>query len=464
MRVRHLAFASCLAGWALGAPAAEVSGSATTIFRVYDLLNDEDEQGLGTQAVRSWRPLDEILHLSVEDWGGRGAWSFTTDMRGRIDVGGGPGTQSDFQVLLADVGWRSKSGAIEVHLGRLSSTVGLGWHAYDGARVDFDGAEHVRGFAYAGLPQPWGSLKEPGADDGDPATLDADWTLGAGLALVAPRHGTFGLDYEVSRAGSVTVWEVLGADLSFGTGAFRVSANTDYSLVTEEHHDTAVELQGTIDGRHVVTGRYTRVLPIFAIDTIWNVFEVNPYDEVRVSYEHRGRKRLQWGGYVSHESYEETEYDGPQDMRHAAATFTYAAPRHGKFRTELGWQEGWASDRLTLRSDADWDLTPRWRAGAGLSVGRYENAYRLGESDELWSLRARVQHDHAGRWNLAIEVEDYVGEGSNNLRAAMVFGTKFGAARRSRPWWGGRWGDAWGGGSPTRAESADEAAAGGGVQ
>jgi hypothetical protein len=438
------AAAACLL--ACTAFAGTFQGDATTIFRVYDLVHDADQLD-GVQRVRTYRPLDQYLRLSWDQLGAREGWSVDVSLRGRVDLASGKeGVQEDFQVLHAHATWRSPRGTLDLSFGRLRSVVGLGWHAFDGARLDFRRLRRAQFFVQAGLPIPLGENEEP------------DWsgfTWGAGATFIAPEHGRLGFDYELRRFDGVTTEETLGVDAELSAGRFELAANADYSVPNDRFGETAAVLRCGLARAQFLEARFTRVEPVLPTDSIFAVFTINAYSETRLSWERRGPKGLDVGAFVSWEDYEDTGLEGEQDIQRAAATMRHEGSRRARHRGELGWQSGWSGDDLALRYDVDLDVTARLRVGGGVSVSRYENAYRLDEEDEEAVLRARVWYDHFGRWDLAIGIDQYWGRDRDTTRGQLVFRTKLGAARRERPWWGGHWGAAWAGGSAPRAEAGD---------
>ena len=442
---------------AIPARAVEFSGSSTTILRSFDVLHVElRDNGQPIQRVISYRPLDQYLRFSWDDFGRRGAWSADVSVRGRVDLGTGKGSwqEDDLDVLLAQARWRSAQRLVGLTLGRQQAITGMGWHAFDGARLDFEKLKRLRVFVHAGYPV---DLFEGGASDMGGST----W--GMGVTGVLPKHGTIGVDYEIRRGegevfdpatftthrkDGVLLEETAGFDASFHARKTTFDANADYSLLLDTFGETSFVLGQEIRRKHHLEARWTRVRPIFPSDSIWAVFELNPYDETRLSYEFRGDGPLDVGGYVSFEDYTHEEHPGmtdpdpsdlPEDIRRAAATLRWEGRRDTVHRTEIGWQRGWTGARLGFRHDSDWSLNPRWRVGAGLSVHRYENRYRLDEPDEVAAVRGRIRHDHDGKWDLALEVEQYFGRDRNSMRASLIFGTRFGKARGTLPWWGGAW-------------------------
>lgn len=444
---RRAVAAVALLAVASAAGAAEFSGEAVTVFRLVDLVQDID----GVQKVRSYRPLDQLLRLGWHDVGARRAWSVDVALRGRMDLATDlTGGTDDFDVLTAHADWRSPRGLVRLRIGRQQAVTGFGWHVFDGARVDLRAKRRGRFFLHVGFPIDVFENDEPDL---------GSFTWAAGATALFPGRGSFGVDYEVRRFGAVTTDENAGADLSLTWGRTTLAANADYSVLLDRLGETTTVLRHGVTRRHWIEARLTRVEPIFPSDSIWAVFDANPYDEARLSWEYRGDTGLRIGAFLSEEDYRDTEFPGPQDVRRVAATFSWTrGPRRVRHRGELGWQRGFSGSRLGGRYDVDWSFAPRWRAGAGASLHRYENAYRLSEEDETAAVRARVRHDHFGRWDLALEVEQHVGRQRDTLRATLVFGTKLGRARHSRPWWSGRFGESVVRGGATRRELRDAAA------
>jgi len=424
------------------ARAGTFAGSATTVFRAFDLVQVPID---GQQKVRTYRPLDQTFVLSFADFGRDGRWSADVELRGRVDLATGrEGGEDDFDVMVAQVRWRAPSDVVHLTIGRQQSITGLGWRVFDGVRADFPKLARADFFLFAGLPQ---EPFENGAPDG------GSFTWGAGAAARFPGWGRLSLDGVLRRFDGVTTEETAGFDLDLGHRRTRVGVNADYSVLLDRFGETAAVVRQELKGGHAIEGRWTRVEPIFDADSIWAVFESNPYDELRLAWEYRGPKGLAVGAYVSDESYEDTDFPGQQDIQRAAVTFS----REGKGtrrlsqRGEAGWQDGFSGSRLGGRYDVDVDLAPRVRLGGGAAVHRYENVYRLTDSDETVTVRARLAYDHFGRWTLALEGQQFFGRDRDTTRGTLVFSTKLGAARRERPWWGDPWGPAWGGGvSPRR--------------
>jgi hypothetical protein len=444
------------------AAAAEFSATTTTIVRGFDLIHREIP---GVERVRKFRPIDQLVRASYADFGHRSAWTLDGQVRFRLDAATGryggsldPATgaprwekDEDLDVLVAKAGWKSKEGLLELGIGRQQAITGFGWHAYDGVRLDFPKLDHFRVFTLAGLPVELGRLGSPQTDG---------FTWAAGVTGVFPRHGSLGVDYELRRRDGSTTDETLGVDLGLRFGDTTLEANADYSLLLATFGETSASVRHVAGRRHDFEARFTRIAPIFSVtdDAIWLVFDVNPYDEWRASYEHRGARGLDVGGYISTEKYdddhlEQEEEPGepphvhpetPSTIDRGAVTLRWQGSREAAHRSEIGWQDGWTGSRLALRHDSDWSAGPHLRVGAGASFQRYENLFRLTEQDEAWSVRARVRHDH-GRWDLGMELEQLFGRDRDTLRATAVFATRWGAARAVRqwwqPWWGGRFRD-----------------------
>ena len=447
---------------------AEFGASLQTVARAYDSLETIDD----IERVRSWRSLDQYARLTWDDLGRRKAWTIDTSLRYRLDWGtgkasyehvdeeAGPGTRydDDVDVMIARASWRSERGLVGVQLGRIQSVTGMGWKAFDGARLDFARLRNLRVFTFAGAPV---DLAVNGAPD------LGGFTCGAGVTGIVPRHGTFGVDYEIRKIDSdataltsgfprTTTEETAGFDMDLRFKDTEIAGNADYSLVYDSFGETAILLRQGIARRHHATLGLTRVRPIFPTDSIYAVFESNPYDEVRASYEFSTDSgRLAVGGYASRESYEDTALPGGDDIQRVAATVRWQDRSHGSHRSEGGWLDGWSGSRLTVRHDSDFDVTPRLRVGGGASFQDFENFAHLTDRDQIWALRARVGHDHFGKWDLALEVEQYFGRDRNATRGVLTFGTRFGSARHERPWWGGRIQHAW---RPPVASSRDSQA------
>ena len=422
---------------------AEFGGNISFVGRAFDKL----ETLPGTQGVRSWRSADTYARLSWDDLGKQHAWTVDTSLRYRLDWGTGKTVNDhDLDVLIARATWRSPARLLGLQLGRIQSLTGRGWKSFDGARLDFPKLPHLRVFVFAGLPV---QLAESGAPD------IGTFTWGTGVTGILPHHGSIGVDYELRKFGSITAEETAGFDASFRFGDTEISANADYDMVMDSFGETAIVVGQSIGAQHHLEARAVRVQPITPVDSIISAFDVNGYDEARLSYEFDAgpeMKDLALGGYVSRENYVDTDLAGQQDIQRASVTARWTGRREARHRSEAGWVDGWSGSRLALRHDSDWGLTPRMRIGVGASFQDFENFARLTDRDQIYAMRARLAHDHDGRWSIAAEVEQYIGRDRDTLRGMLTFGKRFGIARNERPWWGGRSNSGWAPNLPAGAD------------
>lgn len=440
---------------ALGEPvgAVRLSGRATTVVRLHDLHLPEFED------VRSFRSVDEIVHLSLRDLGRRRAWDVDVTLRGRLDLATGVGSaQEDLQVLVARASTLLRGGDLRLTIGRQRSLTGLGWSPYDGVRLDVRGLRRARFFVFAGLPVETGRHAWPDADG---------HAYGAGASVSWPRRGSFGLDYELRNREGTTVEEAVGADLRLEAARTRFVANADYSLLQATFARADVALEQRVGRRHSLEARVTRTRPVFPADSILAVFVSNPSTETRLSYAFRGKQDLEIGFFVSREDFRDTknpdvpavdERDLPEDIERVAVSASFDGPRRGRHFIEAGWQRGWSGTRLGGRADSDVDLVKGLRIGGGVSVHRYQNLHGLTAEDEQVSFRLRLSHDHRARWQLSGSVEYFLGQERDSLRGVVVFSVNLGEARRRRPWWGGLFDRSWPGGAPRAEPRASEPA------
>jgi len=441
MRSRSLGLLLALVAAASPSFAGVFSGDATTILRIYDLVQDPDLLP-GPDRVTSYRPLDQYLRLSWDQLGARKAWTVDLSFRGRVDLGGGREIEEDFRVLHAQASWRSPKGSVDLAFGRLRSVVGLGWQTFDGLRLDFRKHRRLKLFVQAGLPVDLAASGEPDTDG---------FTWAGGLTYSSPERGSVGIDYEMRRFDGLTTEETFGLDFEYAAGRFSLTGNADYSVPNDRFGETTAVASWRMQSAQRFEARVTRIEPVLPTDSIFAVFTINPYTETRLTWERRGRVDV--GAFVSFENYENTDLGTEEDIRRAAVTLRFDGPRRARHRGEIGWQSGFSGDRLGFRYDIDYDLNPRWRLGGGASLNRYENAFRLTEADEELALRARLSYDHHGRYDVALSVDQYLGRERDTTRGQLIFRAKLGSARRERPWWGGHWGGAWAGGSATTSES-----------
>ncbi len=332
--VRGLGGATCLIGawlFAARADAADVRLTARTVGEGYmvrapgaagNLLSRRrlvQYIGVGVYRILAPRRSGELVRDPAD-----GQLQIVTNMRIRHDFGtylrratgngatmlqGIDGRQID--LLLGYLDGQNLGGWVDFRAGRQFEMSGLDFYAFDGGwlrvrtpahlAVEVFGGFQVDGTAVFGYPTfeldgtqdtPSDRASTPMVGAGfslaDVRWMDArfayrrTWTP-AGLAddLVAP-DGTRGLSTGVDQefvSGTVA--------LNLLRGRLMPTAALRYNLGASVLDNTSAALIWAMTPIHTVRAQYIRTIPIFDLDSIFNVFATEPIEDVRVVYEVR---------------------------------------------------------------------------------------------------------------------------------------------------------------------------------
>jgi hypothetical protein len=208
-------------------------------------------------------------------------------------------------------------GHVDLRLGRQFEMSGLDFYAFDGGWVRVRTPAHLAVEAFGGL-QVDGS-----AVFGFP-TFELDGTSGTGAdgisspmvgaalsmddvefmdARIAYRRtwtpASFGQD-ELDSDGTRGLRPGVDQELWSGTLALRLFhgklspfGSARYNLGTSRLDDLGAGLTWALTELHTVRAQYLRTIPAFDLDSIFNVFSVTPFEDVRVVYEVRPGPRWQ---------------------------------------------------------------------------------------------------------------------------------------------------------------------------
>jgi hypothetical protein len=202
-------------------------------------------------------------------------------------------------------------GHVDLRLGRQLEMSGLDFYAFDGGWVRVRTPAHLAVETFGGL-QVDGS-----AVFGFPA-FELDGTAGTGAdAISSPMVGaavsmddvefmdariayrrtwtpaSFGED-QVDSDGTLGLRPGVDQEIWSGTLALRLAhgklspfGSARYNLGTSRLDDLGAGLHWTLTELHAVRAQYLRTIPAFDLDSIFNVFSVTPFEDVRVVYEVR---------------------------------------------------------------------------------------------------------------------------------------------------------------------------------
>jgi hypothetical protein len=285
-----------LAAALLLAPAvsgAAVQVEAESVYRSYDTpgLTEEDVV---------LQPFSQAFRLTAGERWENSRVGFETYVRGIGDqTQRGPGFRDASRVYYAylDLVYGRRH-PIDMRLGRQTLTTGGDLVAFDGARVRYRGPLFVGVELFGGTTvSGFGAVVPQNIGEGGGSTIAGGTTGGVQLFLTGVSETQARLGFRrIDRDGAVDREDVV-ADFAQRFGRFRVYGSGELSTVL-------LQVEEGVLGTSVSAGygTYAEVegfhyTPVFGASSIFNVFNIEPYDEVRLRV--RTSQRFgRLGGYL----------------------------------------------------------------------------------------------------------------------------------------------------------------------
>ena len=257
---------------------AAVQVEAESVYRSWDTpaLSEEDVV---------LQPFSQALRLTAGERWENARVGFETYFRGIGDqTQRGPGFRDASRVYYAylDLVYGRRH-PVDVRLGRQTLTTGGDLVAFDGARVRYRGPVFVGFELFGGATvSGFGAVVPQNIGEGGGSTIAGGTTAGAQLFLTGVSETQARLGFRrIDRDGTVDREDVV-ADVAHRFGRFRVYTSGEFSTVLMQVEEGVI---GT--SAFVGYGTFTEVeafhyTPIFGASSIFNVFNIEPYDEVRL--------------------------------------------------------------------------------------------------------------------------------------------------------------------------------------
>jgi hypothetical protein len=289
----------------------------------------------GSNELLSRRRLTQYLDLNVfdigpddlhGDTGDRNVFYFDASFQFDSDFGGylqGAPTgvnairelnQNQLDILYAFFGGRNVGGHVDFQLGRQIHFDLIDFYAFDGADVLFHATRMFGVEAFAGtevrgtlpLSSPIYELDGTSAGSRDPATRPAqnsEMAPLAGAALVAGSPGGSPDGSWSARLSFREIWSATADRLPgepesgvneevvslTATASWRslifLSGGLRYNVLFDELDDEQLALRVRLTPRQWLTLEHDFLAPTFDGDSIWNIFSVGAYRDLRASYE-----------------------------------------------------------------------------------------------------------------------------------------------------------------------------------
>ncbi|WP_217909928.1 hypothetical protein [Pseudenhygromyxa sp. WMMC2535] len=341
-RTRRRAWPALVCAGAFGlcgrAEASEVRVGARTIGEAYVIV----APGTDEPRLLRRRRLVQYVNLGVyellppkqaDQWTREpedGQLELVASMRLRHDFGdyrSGAGSDSSallesvdgrqIDVLYGYLQGRQIGGFVDFRVGRQFETSGLDWYAFDGGWIRADTPAHLAIEVFGGLQVNgnqlfgWPTVTLDGTSGSDADDQATSPMVGAALSLsgiqwaharVAYRR-TFtpaalntklvestGLsDGSTQSLASGVDQELISAtvDFNFFDGVFVPSAAMRFNLGTLRVDDLSVSAALAVSDQHLIRAQYLRTQPSFDLDSIFNLFTIQPLEDLRLSYQVR---------------------------------------------------------------------------------------------------------------------------------------------------------------------------------
>jgi hypothetical protein len=202
--------------------------------------------------------------------------------------------------------------------GRQFETSGLDWYAFDGGWTRATTPAHLAVEVFGGLQVNgahvfgWPTWALDGTSGNEPADRAGSPMVGTALSLVDVRwiharvayRRTFtpaGINRNILEPtgapdGSVREGVSAGVDqelvsatlnMSLAKGVFSPFGAARFNLGTLRLDDLSVGFGLAVSDRHSIRAQYLRTIPSFDLDSIFNLFTLQPFEDVRLSYQVR---------------------------------------------------------------------------------------------------------------------------------------------------------------------------------
>ncbi len=218
---------------------------------------------------------------------------------------------------------RRIGGFFDFRAGRQFESSGLDWYAFDGGWARANTPAHLAVEVFGGLQVNaahvfgWPTFALDGTSGREPADRAGSPMIGAAISVIelpwiharVAYRRTFtpaGINRNIleptgSPDGSVNEGVQAGVDqelvsatlnMNLAKGVFTPFAALRFNLGTLRVDDSSVGFGVAVSDRHAIRAQYLRTIPSFDLDSIFNVFNLQPFEDIRLSYQVRAGDRL----------------------------------------------------------------------------------------------------------------------------------------------------------------------------
>jgi hypothetical protein len=359
------------------------------------------------------------------------------------------------QLLTGRVHWNHLAGdRVDLALGRITGLDAMSWFAFDGGKVTYRPHSFVALTAYGGLLVQGASWLGSGtwAPDGvrdsderrlragyptvpcpqaanrlcaDPTLTDPAPTFGAKAAASWPgRWGGAELGWRRTLRGGGIIEERVAASAHQALGPVRLDAAVDYDLYLLRLAAARASARWAPTGFLSVTAEAARWHPSFSADSIWNLFDTAPTDDLRL--------RADWAlpaaawrfyasaGVVHYETSARSEQLFADKGGNAPAAALGASFSEGPTSLfgDASWRGGLEGTQAWLTATARRAILPWLSADARATYARIQDPNVSSYNGSFVSLAAGLSGRFERRTQLSVLLEDSTGPfTASDLRA-----------------------------------------------
>lgn len=401
---------------------AAVQVEAESVYRSYDTpgLSEEDVV---------LQPFSQALRLTAAERWENSRIGFETYVRGIGDqTQRGPGFRDASRVYYAylDLVYGRRH-PIDLRMGRQTLTTGGDLVAFDGARLRYRGPLFVGLEIFGGTTvSGFGAVTPQKIGEGGGSTVAGGTTGGLQLFLTGVSETQARLGFRrIDRDGAVDREDVV-ADFAQRFGRFRLYGSGEFStllLQVEEGTLGTSVFAGYGTFAEVEAFHYT---PVFGASSIFNVFNIEPYDEVRL----RVRTSQRWGRIGGYFKLGHAIYGGGETSENLGLGGSWRATPRVSFGARTFFSTGYQGSRTGASAETNLKLLDAGRLQLilGGTWAMAENTLLTTNSGTYLSAMGGIAYVVPDRAELSLLAEQFADDyTSGEPRLTASFRFRFGA-------------------------------------
>ena len=401
---------------------AAVEVEAESVYRSYDVpvLSEEDVV---------LQPFSQALRLTAGERSENARIGFETYVRGIGDqTQRGPGFRDASRVYYAylDLVYGRRH-PFDLRIGRQTMTTGGDLVAFDGARLRYRGPLFVGFEVFGGTTvSGYGATVPQKIDEDGGATVAGGTTGGVQLFLTGVSETQARLGYRrVDRDGAIDREDVV-ADFAHRLGRFRFYGSGELSTLLLKLEEGTLGTSAWVGRGTFVDLEGFHYTPVFGASSIFNVFNIEPYDEVRL----RVRTSLRWGRIGGYVRLGHAVYGGGESSENLSLGGAWQATERLRFNARTYFSTGYQGDRTGASAETHLSLLDGKRLSVilGGTWAMAENTLLTTNGGTYLSALGGLAYEVPDRAMISVLAEQFSDEfSSGEPRITASFRFKFGA-------------------------------------